>query len=82
MAVLEEKKECPTDTLLIHMVKSQLIVEKVGQAPWHDGHDSATRSAKTPAVFYLNAMQAQIEELKVNIPPDIQRNGKEQFTIV
>ena len=80
--MLEEKKELPTDTLLIHMVKLQLIVEKVGQAPWHDGHDAATRCAKTPAVFYLIAMQAQIEEFKVNITHDIQRNGKKHSTIV
>ena len=82
IAVLQEKKECPTDTLLIHLVKLQLIVEKVGQAPWHDGHDFATHPPRTPAVFYLNALQAQLEAFKVNVHPDIQRNGKEKSAIV
>ena len=77
VTVLEEEKECPTDTLLVHLVKLQLIVEKVGQAPWHDGYDSTTRSAMTPAVFYVNAMQAQLQEVKANITHDNKTNSKE-----
>lgn len=76
VAVLAEKKEYPTDILLIHLVKSQIIAEKAGQAPWHEEQSEVSGSTKAPSTFYLKALQAQLQDFKVNIAPEIQTNGK------
>lgn len=76
IAVLAEEKEQPTDTLLIHLVKSQIIIEKIGQAPWHEECGSITGSVRAPPTFYLKALQAQLQDCKANVPPDIQGNRK------
>ena len=76
IAVLAEKKEQSTDTLLIYLVKLQLMVEKIGQAPWHEGCEDATSSVRAPPTFYLKALQAQLQDYKANIPPEIQGNRK------
>ncbi len=68
VAVLADNKELPTDTLLVHLVKLQLIVEEVGRAPWHEGYGDATRSARAPPTFYLKALQAQLHDFKAKIP--------------
>ena len=75
IAVLAEKKEYPSDTLLIQMVKLQLIMEKVGQCPWHEAHEEFTDFARAPAIFYLKALQVQLQDFKTEIPPEIQKNG-------
>ena len=75
IAVLGEKDEHPTDLLLIHLVKLQLLVEKAGQAPGHEERDDPNGSARVPPIFYLKALQAQIEDFKNRIPPSIQGNG-------
>ena len=76
IAVLAENKEQPTDTLLIHLVKLQLIIERIGQAPWHEECGNTTGSVRAPPTFYLKALQAQLKDCKANIPPDVQGNRK------
>ena len=75
VAVLGEKCEHPTDLLLIHLVKLQLVVEKAGQAPWHEERDDPNGSVRVPPIFYLKALQAQIQDFKTRIPPSLQGNG-------
>lgn len=74
--MLTEKEEHPTDTLLIHLVKLQLIVEKVGHGSWQEEHDHVIGSSRTPPIFYLKALQAQLQDVKATIPSRIQANGK------
>ena len=76
LAVLGEKDEHPTDPLLIHLVKLQLLVEKAGQAPWHEERDDPNGSVRVPPIFYLKALQAQLQDFKTRIPPVIQGNGR------
>lgn len=75
IAVLGENDEHPTDSLLIHLVKLQLVVEKAGQAPWHEERDDPNGSVRVPPIFYLKALQAQLQDFKTRIPPSIQANG-------
>lgn len=74
LAVLAENKEHPTDLLLVHLVKLQLLAEKVSQAPWHEGHGDAIGPTRAPPIFYLKALQAQLQDFKANISPEIRRN--------
>lgn len=76
LQMLAEKQEYPADTFLVHQVKLQLIVEKVSQAPWHDGLVDSIDSMKVPPAFYLKALRAQLRDFKQNIPPELQQNGK------
>ena len=75
IAVLGEKDEHPTDPLLIQLVKLQLVVERAGQAQWHEERDDPHGSGRVPPIFYLKALQAQLEDFKNRIPPSIQGNG-------
>lgn len=75
IAVLAKNKERPSDAILIHLVKLQLIVENVGQASRHEGYDDATASTRAPPAFYLMALRAQLQDLKAKISPEIQGNG-------
>ena len=75
MLVLAEEKEQPSDMLLTDLVRLQLIVEKVGRAPWHEGQNDATGSTRAPSIFYLKALQAQLQDFRMKICPEIQDNG-------
>lgn len=75
LTVLAENKEHPSDALLVQLVKLQIIVERVGQAPWHDEHGNAAGLARAPPTFYLKALQAQLQDFKSQIPTEIQKNG-------
>ena len=81
IAVLGEADEHPTDLLLVHLVKLQLIVEKAGQAPWHEERDDPNGSVRVPPIFYLKALQAQLQDFKTRIPPSLQRNGTYSYEI-
>ena len=76
ITVLAEGKEYPSDEFLVQMVKLQLIVEKVGQAPWHDGLGDANGSARAPWIFYLKALQSQLQDPQVKIPTELDKSGK------
>ena len=82
ITVLAENREYPSDALLVQLVKLQLIVEKVGHAPWHDGRGDTTGSARAPSIFYLKSLQAHLRDFKVNIPPEYQKNGKAMSQII
>ena len=71
---LAAEEEQPTDTLLIHLMQLQLIVDKVGQAPGHDERDDTVGSGRVPPIFYLKTLQGQLKDFKARIPPSIQKN--------
>ena len=75
MLVLAEEKEQPSDALLTDLVRLQLIVERVGRAPWHEGQSDATGSTRAPSSFYLKALQAQLQDFRTKLCPEIQDNG-------
>ena len=81
MTVLAEKMEQPSDALLTDLVRLQLIAEKVGRAPWHEGQNDATGSMRAPPAFYLKALQAQLQDFKTKIHPEIQDNGKKALGV-
>jgi hypothetical protein len=76
LQTLAKKQECPTDEVLVQPVRLQLIVEKVAQAPWHDGEIETAELIRAPPAFYLKALQSQLQEVKRKLSPESQRNGK------
>ena len=81
MTVLAEEKEQPSDALLTDLVRLQIIVEKVGRAPWHEGQNDATGSIRAPSIFYLKALQTQLQDFKTKIHPEIIDNGKKALGV-
>ncbi len=77
LRLLEEKREYPTDLLLVYLVRVQLISNKLACAPWNDTFGDAM--TKFPPEFYLKALQSQLDDLKRNIPPELQTNSKSYF---
>lgn len=75
IAVLAEKEEYSTDILLVYLAKLQLIFEKAGRGQWYEEQNDAIDSTRAPPIFYLKALQAQLQDFKAYIPPKIQRNG-------
>ena len=70
LQILDERQECLNDETLVQQVRLQLVVEKVTLGTWDEERISA------PLSFYLQALHAQLQEVKVKLPPQLQYNGK------
>ena len=76
LEVLDERRECLTDEILVQQVRMQLIIEKVTRGNWSDGVPETAEHNKIPVSFYLQALHSQLEEVKTKIPPRLQGNGQ------
>ena len=72
----ENGTESPADVLLVHIVRLQLVVEKIPQGSWHDGQVDIAGCFQAPVVFYVKALQTQISDVRRNIPAELQQNGE------
>lgn len=79
LRVMEEARELESDILLVQIVKSRLIFDAVMLAPWHDAMPAADHIVRPPAMFYLSALERQLQDFKSNIPFELQDNGKPFF---
>jgi hypothetical protein len=70
---LEEKKDCPTDGLLVYLVRVQLICNRASTSPLNDTFGDVVG---VPMDFFIKTLKAQLQELERSIPPDLKRNGK------
>ncbi len=80
--MLAENKEYSTDTLLVQLVKLQLIIERVDQGPWHEEQNDPTGSIRAPTTFYVKALQMELQDFKAKVPPDLQTNGMNVSSII
>jgi len=76
LRLLAETKESPSDMLLVMLVRIQLIMERIKNAPWNDVSSDAATSVKAPASFYLKALKQQLEDVKKEIPGELRDHGK------
>lgn len=79
MQILEEKRDFPTDLLLVYLVRVQVICNKIAAAPWNDTF--GILSTKVPSDFYTKALKSQLEDLKRSIPVELQSNGNYFFSL-
>ncbi|KAL9016820.1 MAG: hypothetical protein Q9185_005864 [Variospora sp. 1 TL-2023] len=63
LLVLEERKEFASDELLVPLLRSRLLVEKIGGVPW-SGVTGGDHLTKPLAMSYLKSLQAQLRALK------------------
>jgi hypothetical protein len=57
----------PTDSILIHLVRIQMLCNKVAVIPW--------KHTPIPRSFYVKTFQPELETLKRSIPQDLKLNG-------
>lgn len=76
MQLLATTQEHPNDILLVHFIRLQLLAENVERAPWSDAYVESSDLIKTPAHFYLKALQSQLQALKTSVAPHLQQSRK------
>ena len=70
---LEEKKEYPTDALLVSLVRVQLICNKGGALTWNGLFGDA--EMRIPADFYVRTLKSQLDDLERSIPGELKSNS-------
>lgn len=77
LRVLEESKDYPTDVLLVHLVRAQLICNKGTTSTWDDMFGDTAN--QVPPNFYAKSLKSQIEDLERSIPTELKSNGIRLF---
>ncbi|CAD6447419.1 d016ff59-97a4-4e2b-9e05-a91e23b87a92 [Sclerotinia trifoliorum] len=72
--ILSKDLEFSHDTLMVQIVRLQLIQERVKDAPWLDTAGDGNAAFKAPALFYLKALKSQMETFKQQIPDEVRGN--------
>ena len=62
----------PNDEYASALVESQLIVERMAQAPWNGDSQPVTM----PTLFFVKAMQEQLRAFQAKRTEKIQQNGE------
>lgn len=71
LQILDERKEVPSDALLVQQVRIRLVNENVNQCLWPAGGMAHEDIPTTPWTFYLKAFQSQLQVVKDKIPPSL-----------
>lgn len=64
--------EYPTDILLAHLVRAQLISNQVARVSLDDALD---RGSRLPVDLSFGLFQSQLAEIDRQIPPELEGNG-------
>ncbi|KAL4880587.1 hypothetical protein BJY04DRAFT_191050 [Aspergillus karnatakaensis] len=73
--ILAQANEVPGDALLVNLVRTQLVVDKIITDLGSDCDGIKDRdSAKAPISFYIKGLQAQIDNIRTSIPPELAQN--------
>lgn len=81
LVVLEGAKEFPSDLLLVRLVQSRLIIEKVNEVSWGSPIEGEYLT-RPSAMAYLGSLQAQLRALKVMIPVELADNSKSPLAVL
>lgn len=79
--MLEEAKEFPSDLLLVRLVQSRLIIEKVNEVSWGSPNEGEYVAIPS-AMAYLRSLQAQLRALKAMIPLELADNSKSPLGVL
>jgi hypothetical protein len=76
LQVLEERKECPNDEVLVQQVRLQLIVEKMVLGTFHDAAMEFPEPARELPSLYPKIVYAQLHDIKTKLLAQPQTHGK------
>jgi hypothetical protein len=71
--LLEEKQEYPTESLLVYLVRLQLICNKGSALTWNNGLSDAEMGG--PTDLYVKTLKTQFENLEQSLPGEFKSNG-------
>ena len=60
----------------MQQVRLQLIVEKVACGDWNNVAMENAEHRKPPLSFYLQALHSEVQDVRNNLPPELQYDGK------
>jgi len=73
LRLLEEEKAQPTDDLLVHIVRVQLICNKGSTLTWNDVLGDV--EVGIPTGLYVKTLKSQLDNLENSIPQVLKANG-------
>lgn len=76
---LTDFPECTGDTILAHLVRSQLILQKAPLSPWRTSVAGETESAPAAETMtlYRKTLLTELDEARQKVPIELQQNGNE-----
>ena len=69
--ILEEKKETPSDAVLVQLVRKQLVTDKVIKELGHEGEKIDERGhCRAPLSFYLRGLYSELDGVRNWVPAE------------
>ena len=79
---LRDHPECPEDSILVQLVRMQLVVEKMTLSNWYDDTLEPVEQSRIPPSYLTHALYSQLENVMTNTPAHLQTNSKHSSTYV
>lgn len=79
LLVLEERPESASDSILVGLVKLQLIVDRIVQAPWQTAELSGAGMSRGPPALYMDSLVMQLKRIRTELPPKLRDDGNSCF---
>lgn len=76
LQMLDERKECHDDEILVQQVRLQLIVEKMALGTLYDGAMESAEHPRGPSSLYLETLRSQLQNSKIKLLAGPQTYGK------
>lgn len=80
---LETSTEYETDTTLVNLVRVQYLIERIAQSNSQDKHTDEVLAYPTvtaPRSAYVSAFQAELDQLRENLPPRLKLDSKSDIS--
>ena len=71
---LNENAECQSDVVMACLGRLQMVVQRIGQVPSH--FEIQPLGISTPIGLFVKALQAQLQEVRKDLPQDLDQNGQ------
>ena len=81
LQIVDERKECPNDEILVQQVRLQLLVEKMGQGTGRDGTMDSPAHTRGPPSLYSETLYSKLQDIKTHLLNQPQTDGKLLCTI-
>lgn len=73
--ILRRSSESPNDAVLVQLTRARLLAAKISAGSWNDSLSTETPFSRAPVSFHISALRSQIEEIKAQIPTELQNNS-------
>lgn len=81
LRILEIENELESDAVLVQLVKVRLLTGRVIELPWLSHVAETDTFPRVPAMFYLNSLEAQLQDFKSKVPSNLSNNSKSNSNV-